>query len=233
MNFDTTQAPVKVPPTVPIMPTQRQVSNRCLMDDITEERFDEALHRLKVAFGLTDKDINAALYGDKGSPMFGNMSDCKAVKIHRVLAAIAIGIQAMLLITVLWLLKDGGDSDTTVMVFHGFMFLTALMTIIELRDSLHLSLKVLWYGSGTNTRASLILSAILMVCMFAFRFAQEYMVPFVVLLAFIALVIIAKIVFSARLLANPEANYVIASSSALNRVISARKLSKLRQGLVI
>jgi hypothetical protein len=227
MNFDTTPAPATSSP-----PMGTAAPDRCVMDDLTEKRFDEALHRFKTAYGLTDTEIHAALYGNNKSG-FGNMSKCKAVKTNRILSAVSIAVQSLLLLVVLWLLKDGGISPRLTWALHGLIILSAVLLLVSLRHPLQLMTKMIWYGSGVNTQALIILTCILTACMFAFTYASESQIATIVILSIVALVTIAKIVFSARLLKKPETTYMTATTSALNRVITAKKLRSLRKGLVM
>jgi len=243
MNAMTSAAPQL--PTGTVAPGPRGTA--CTLDAYREEDVDQFLTSLRQALkqnlGVTDADIDTVLAqagGNVGSGlsytgarMFGDVSQCAAVKANRVAGIVEVGVLALVAAVTVYLMLKGGKSTGLYRALQMLSLAGTAITVFQLRHTANLTGKILWYGSGANTRRMLMLTVAGMMLSVALHSAKDAATAKVVvpLLGAMAGVTLTKLYFTVRSMQSPEGAHLVAFVSALDRMISNKKI-KAAQGLL-
>lgn len=196
---------------------------------------------LRQAFGVSDAEIDAVLSdagGRAGSVLqslgartFGDVSQCTAVRANRVVDIVQLVLLGLTVPVVLASMFKRGQSPAMWTTMWGLGVAGAALTAYQMRHTLSLSAKVVWNGSGPAARAMLLLTALTLAVGQTLGYVRDWAPwPVVVgLLGVTAAATVGKAVFLGRSVANPEASYVLAIVSALDRVLTNRRLAAARR----
>lgn len=215
--------------------TTPQPRQRCRLDDLSEEDFDRGVEQaramLKSALGLSDDQLasagrSARAYVQSRVPA-GALADCQSVKTNAYLTYANLGLQSVLLLVLLAMVRTKSKGVYRAWALLGLC--STLLVAVQMRSSLSLAGKVLWYGSGTETKGLLVVTALYVFFAYAFQFSGDVQSALATWLIGAMIVIgLARIVFMARAARTPDASY-IAVVAALDRMISSRKIEAARQ----
>lgn len=194
---------------------------------------------LKENFGLTDSDLDLVFEQTRNklrlssasvaSAMFGDLSKCKAVKTNRVISGVHAAITLASLAVLVMLLSARASSGPLTKTLWVLSLTGIGMTVLQLRHAISLFLKIGWFGFGPNTRAQLVLAGLSVVTTLAFIYSRGGASMHTPLLVVMAGIAAANSYFLVRAAVKPEATYVAALASALDNMISARKISAVRR----
>ena len=196
---------------------------------------------VKKNFGVSDAEIDEMLAqtGDRvavgaaaaSNRAFGDLSQCAAVKTNKVVGMLQIGVTGLVLATTAFLMWRGGRAPRVHRALEVLGALGVGLTAFQMRHALNLVSKVTWHGSGPNTRRMLVLTAVGAVVSVALAYFKDTAASVVVvsLLAAMAAVTAVKMYFMARAVSNPEATYLVAIASAVDRMLPHKKIAEARR----
>lgn len=222
-------------------------TGRCTIDAVGEFQVDRMIESargtLRQNMGLTDAQMDATLVdasrkiaslGTGGSGgMYGDLTKCSAVKTNRAIDATMAGVQAATIVTLVLIIRSRLQSRS---LFRTLNVLTALglaLLGVQLRHAIALATKVSWWGLGHGTRGMLVLTALSVLSSVSWMLLKDLAgnkVLTALLLGTIGITI-AKMYFTVRNIVQPEGMAVLAGTSALNRVLSVRKIKTVRNFL--
>lgn len=206
----------------------------CKLDLITEANTGQAATAVRDAFkeslGMTDEDMASLVNTNGGAKAFGNLGQCKAVKINRAVGIVRVVAGLLSMASLTMLIANRGKS-----VFWGntiwYLGLVGLaLTAFQQRHTVSLLFKLGWHAFGTSTRATMVLtvlSAITSVLYMNFKNSSQRIV--ISLLVFMTGIHAANVYFTTTSVLNPDAMQAAAVASALDRVFTARRITKVRK----
>lgn len=194
---------------------------------------------LKESFGLTDSDVDSAfeqarnrmrLAGPRvASAVFGDLSKCKAVKTNKIISAVHAAVTVASLVVLVMLVLARGSAGSLTRTLWLLTLAGIAMTMLQLRHTITLFFKIGWFGFGPNTRAQLVLAGLSTITTLAFIYTRGGAGMHTPLLVVMTGIAAANSYFLVRASVKPEASYVAALTSALNDMLSARKISAVRR----
>lgn len=223
----------------------------CPLDDIgnddAERWVAQMREQLKATFKMDDAQLNEAMMkaakklvpagsaGAARASVFGDVSACRASKTAKIANAVHMALMAVAIVTLGILVFKKGRGRWPYYVLQSVGVLGTLLTVFTMRHILSLGAKLSWYGSGTNARALLILTAVVTVATSLLHGVKDLSRPWVVVpvLVMLAGATLAKMVFLGRALAddNKTSNLAIAMVAAVDRMLPARRLGEGRRML--
>lgn len=220
------------------------VPANCKLDSLTAESTAQAANSVRQAVkdstGMTDADINMLLQKSsnfmKGSTttganrMFGDLHACKSVKTNRTVGIVQVVVGVAALVSMAMLIARGGSSRTLSSTVWYLGVAGLALTGFQLRHVISLLVKIGWHAFGTSTRANMILSTLSIATTIAFlTFRQSSPTIVMTLLVIMASINAINVYFMMRSVLKPEAVYVVALASALDRVLTARRIAGIRK----
>lgn len=195
---------------------------------------------VKQNFGLSDEEIDtmvsqaggrvAAAAGAASNRVFGDLSQCAAVKTNRLASIVQLGIMGAIVVATGFAMRTRGGGAAAVRAVEVLGAVGVAVTAFQMRHTISLVSKLTWHGSGPNTRRTLVLTAAGAAASVALAYFKGARAAVVVpLLAAVAAVTLAKMYYLARAVANPEATYLVALVSAVDRTLSHEKMSEARR----
>lgn len=216
----------------------------CAMDKLNEadlDRFVSTVRNvLKLKFGMSDSDVDrvaATVLGDLSRPeaattrAFGDLRYCRDVRRNQVasgLYAVTMGGNLAITLTLLYgMLFDRIAGPLP----HALLWATTMgglaLTAYQLRSIIALLGKVAWYGMGPSTQAMLVLTATSLGVMISRIFVKSA-TGVATVMSLAGILTCLRIYYSAKSAVRPESMYVAAGTAALNRMLTARKISEAR-----
>lgn len=186
--------------------------------------------------GMTDADIDqlmAAARGKTSSALQSGRADlsrCASVRTNRKVGILQLVTLSASLVVMVLLALRGGSSRTLERALVSLSLTGAVLAAVQWRHALGLLFKVGWYGFGTTTRLQALLVAASLVATGTYallkpRAGAPVLVSVLLVLAGIAG---ANIYFTARAVAKPESMALVAVMGAVNRALTADRISRTR-----
>ncbi len=234
MNDDASRPPGNaLPPATP-----------CPLDNLGEADTDRIVENARTAaklrFGLSDTDLdhiivstigNATHPGAATTRTFGDLRYCKDVRRNQVASGVYAGVMSVHLVitlTMLYGLIFGRELNPYLSTFSWTAIAGAsAVTVYQLRNQLQLLGKLVWYGTGPSTRATLVLTAVSLTTMVLRAFVKNNL-GVILLVAVVGMLTSIRIYFATLSTLEPESLYVAAGAAALNRMLTVRKISEAR-----
>lgn len=216
----------------------------CKLDLIDEANTGRAAtaarQALKDSLGMTDADIDLVMGRivdlTKGSAKagstraFGDVNKCKSVKTNRMIGILQIVVGVMSLASMAMLLKSRGESRLFGSAVWWLGLLGLGLTAVQLRHVISLLIKIGWHAFGSNTRASMVLTTMsVAVTLLFMNFRNSSPAIVMTLLLSMAGINAANLVFMINSVRKPEAMHVVAVASALDRVLTAKRIAAVRK----
>lgn len=217
----------------------------CRLDALDESDIDRIFlamrSTLKDSLKLTDEDITNILdaVADQVQPgtaaatsrVFGDLRQCRDVRQNQVANGVHAGVLSGQLAVVLLMLFSVATGRPVGSRLEATMWLLSLaglaLTAFRMRSVLALLGKMAWYGMGVTTQGMLVLAVASTAVSAAYTRLQSP-TALILVLSLMASLTCAKIYFSTRAAMHPESMHLTAGTAALNRVLSARKISQVR-----
>lgn len=216
----------------------------CALDKIGEADADRIVRNartaLKLRFGLSDAELDrivASSIGDLTHPVaattraFGDLRYCKDVQRNQKASGLYAGVMSVHLVITLTILYGMIFGRTLSPYLDRFSWAAIIgatgITVYQLRNQLALLGKLVWYGSGSSTRATLVLTAVSLTTMVLRAFVKNNL-GVILLVAIVGMMSSVRIYYSTHATLEPESLYVAAGAAALNRILTVRKLSEAR-----
>lgn len=218
----------------------------CRLDALDEADVDRVFMAVRTALKdslkLSEDDIRYIMdsVAEKVQPsgvaatnrVFGDLRQCRDVRQNQVANGVHAGVLSGQLAVVLLMLLGVANGRPIGSRLETALWVLSLagmaLTAYRLRSVLALLVKMAWFGMGVTTQGMLVLSAVSVVASAAYSRLSSPM-ALIAVLSLIASLTCAKIYFTTRAALNPESMYVTAGTAALNRVLSARKISQARR----
>lgn len=220
-----------VPVTAPPLP-------RCKLDMYAKLGGDtddkDVREYIKATFGIGDAQIDsAAIYARAyARNAFRKVADdtdltqCRAVKVDRALGILQIVVAGVTVASLLYMLWSRG-SDWSYLGFGALSWAGMAVLLLQLRHVISLGWKLTWFGFGGNTRAQVVLSVLTTVLGIGVTRLGSMQASRGLVLLLIA-AIGAKMYFMYNAVAHPEAPYIHAGLAFLDRIITAKRMTRLR-----
>lgn len=216
----------------------------CPLDELGEADVDRIVANARAAaklrFGLTDTDIDhivVSTIGDATHPgaattrAFGDLRYCKDVRRNQVASGVYAGVMSVHLVitlTMLYGMVFGRALSPYLGTFSWSAIIAATaVTAYQLRNQLQLLGKLVWYGTGPSTRATLVLTAVSLTTMILRTFVKNR-VGVIALVAVVGMLSSVRLYLATQSTLEPESLYIAAGAAALNRMLTVRKISEAR-----